>query len=133
MFASGQRVTAEQARAEFRDWIDSLLAPASILNGAGITVSTDADGAVTVAAGGAAAAVGLPSYLAATAAQPSDAVLTATIAGVTNSPPFPSLVYLLTPNGLDRAADDLELRINGDVSRVRSLDRTSGETRSRRA
>ena len=55
------------------------------------------------------------------AAQPSDAVLTATIAGVTDSPPFPSLVYLLTPNGLDRAADDLELRINGDTSRVRSL------------
>ena len=121
VFASGMKITAEQARGEFHDWIDSLLAPASIVNGAGITVSTDSAGAVTIAAGGAAAAVGLPSFLAATAAQPSDGVLTATIAGVTNSPPFPSLVYLLTPNGLDRSADDLELRINGDTSRVRSL------------
>ena len=76
---------------------------------------------MTVATGGAAAAVGLPSYLAATAAQPSDAVLTATVAGVTDSPPFPSLVYLLTPNDLDREDDDLELRINGDTSRVRAL------------
>ena len=48
-------------------------------------------------------------------------MLTANIAGITDSPPFPSLVYLLTPNDIDRAADDLELRINGDTSRVRAL------------
>ena len=31
------------------------------------------------------------------------------------------MVYLLTPSGLDRSADDLELQINGDTSRVREL------------
>ena len=120
-FASTMKIPAADARTQFHNWIDSLLAPASIVNGAGITVSTDSAGAVTIAAGGAAAAVGLPSFLAAAAAQPSDDVLTATIAGVANSPPFPSLVYLLTPNGLNRGSDDLEMRINGDTSRVRSL------------
>ena len=121
VFATGQRITAEQARGEFHDWIDSLLGEASVVAGSGITVSQNADGSVTVAAGGAAAASGIPSFVAASAAQPSDDVLTATIAGVTDSPPFPSVVYLLTPSGLDRAADDLELQINGDTSRVREL------------
>ena len=121
VFATGQRITAEQARGEFHDWIDSLLGEASVVAGSGITVSQNADGSVTVAAGGAAASSGIPSFVAASAAQPSDDVLTATIAGVTDSPPFPSVVYLLTPSGLDRSADDLELQINGDTSRVREL------------
>ena len=121
VFASAKNITAKAARGEYHDWIDSLLAPASIVPGAGITASTDADGAVTIAAGGAAAAVGIPSFVPSGAAQPSAAVLTASIAGLAASPPFPSLVYLLTPNDLDRAADDLELRINGDVSRVRPV------------
>ena len=104
------------------DQIDGdVLLPADIVAGAGITASVNPDGSVTVAAGGAAAASGIPSFVAAAAAQPSDDVLTATITGLSDSPPFPSLVYLLTPNDLDRAADDLELRINGDVSRVRAL------------
>ena len=90
------------------------------MSGAGINVSRN-NGVVTVATGGAAAAVGIPSFVAAAADQSADDVLEATITGVTDSPPFPSLVYLLTPNDLDRAADDLELRINGDVSRVRSV------------
>ena len=120
VFASGQNITAEAARGAFHDWIDSLLDAPSVVAGSGISVSRNA-GVVTVATGGAAAAVGIPSYVAASAAQPSDDVLTATITGLTASPPFPSLVYLLTPNDLDRAADDLELRINGDVSRVRAL------------
>ena len=120
VFASGTRITAEQARGQFHDWIDSLLDAESVVSGAGINVSRDA-GVVTIAAGGAAAAVGIPSYVAAGGSQPSDAVLAANIVGLANSPPFPSLVYLLTPNDLDRAADDLELRINGDTSRVRPL------------
>ena len=120
-FASMRNIPAANAKARFLDWIDSLLAPASIVPGAGITVSTDADGAVTIAAGGAAAAVGIPSFVPSGAAQPSAAVLTASIAGLAASPPFPSLVYLLTPNDLDRAADDLEMQINGDVSRVRPV------------
>ena len=126
VFASGQNITAEAARGAFHDWIDSLLDAPSVVAGSGISVSRDA-GVVTVATGGAAAAVGIPSYVAAGAAQPSDAVLTANIVGLTNSPPFPSLVYLLTPNVLNRAADDLELRVNGDVSRVRSLVDFRGE------
>ena len=103
VFASAKNITAKAARGEYHDWIDSLLAPASIVPGAGITVSTDADGAVTIAAGGAAAAVGIPSFVPSGAAHPSGAVLTASIAGLAASPPFPSLVYLLTPNDLDRA------------------------------
>ena len=123
MFADNDEgdITAAIARSEFNDWIDSLLVPGGIVGGAGISVSDNGDGSATVSAAGAAAAVGIPSYVAAGAAQPSDAVVTANIAGVTDSPPFPSLVYLLTPNDLDRAADDLELRINGDTSRVREL------------
>ena len=123
MFADNDEgdITAAIARSEFNDWIDSLLVPGGIVGGAGISVSDNGDGSATVSAAGAAAAVGIPSYVAAGAAQPSDAVVTANIAGVTDSPPFPSLVYLLTPNDIDRAADDLELRINGDTSRVRSL------------
>ena len=120
VFASAQRITAEQARGEFHDWIDSLLDAEAVVSGAGINVSRN-NGVVTVATGGAAAAVGIPSFVAAAADQSADDVLEATITGVTDSPPFPSLVYLLTPNDLDRAADDLELRINGDVSRVRSV------------
>ena len=77
VFATGQRITAEQARGEFHDWIDSLLGEASVVAGSGITVSQNADGSVTVAAGGAAAASGIPSFVAASAAQPSDDVLTA--------------------------------------------------------
>ena len=120
VFASSGQITAEQARGEFHDWIDSLLDAPAVVAGSGITVSQNA-GVVTIAAGGAAAASGIPSFVAASAAQPSDDVLTATIAGVTDSPPFPSVVYLLTPSGLDRAADNLELQINGDTSRVREL------------
>ena len=103
------------------DAIDSLIAPSGIVSGAGIAVSNNGDGTVTVSAGGAAAASGIPSFVVESAAQPSDDLLTGVIAGLSDSPPFPSLVYLLTPNVLNRAADDLELRINGDVSRVRSL------------
>ena len=120
VFASMQKISAEQARAEYHDWIDSLLDGEAVVAGSGITVSRSA-GVVTVAAGGAAAATGLPSFVMTGAAQPSDDVLTASITGVTNSPPFPSVVYMITPSGLNRAADDLELRVNGDVSRVRSL------------
>ena len=120
VFASMQKISAEQARGEYHDWIDSLLDGESVVAGSGITVSRSA-GVVTVAAGGAAAATGLPSFVMTGAAQPSDDVLTASITGVTNSPPFPSVVYLITPSGLNRAAVDLELRVNGDVSRVRSL------------
>ena len=120
VFASMQRVTAEQARGEFHDWIDSLLDTEAVQAGGGINVDRNA-GVVTVSAGGAAAAVGLPSYVALSAAQPSSAVMTATITGLSASPPFPSLVYLITPSVLNRAADDLELRINGDVTRVREL------------
>ena len=115
-----RKISAEQARGEYHDWIDSLLDSEAVVAGSGITVSRSA-GVVTVAAGGAAAATGLPSFVMTGAAQPSDDVLTASITGVTNSPPFPSVVYLITPSGLNRAADDLELRVNGDVSRVRSL------------
>ena len=82
VFASAKNITAKAARGEYHDWIDSLLAPASIVAGAGITASTDADGAVTIAAGGAAAAVGIPSFVPSGAAQPSAAVLTASIAGL---------------------------------------------------
>ena len=120
VFASSGQITAEQARGEFHDWIDSLLDAPAVVAGSGITVSQNAR-EVTIAAGGAAAASGIPSFVAASAAQPSDDVLTATIAGVSDSPPFPSVVYLLTPSGLDRAADNLELQINGDTSRVREL------------
>ena len=121
VFASRHGITAAQARVEFRDWVDSLLSGPDIVAGAGITASQGSDGSLTISAGGAAAAVGIPSFVADSAAQPSDDVLTAVIPGLANSPPFPSLVYLLTLNGLDRSADDLELRINGDTSRVRSL------------
>ena len=120
VFASSGQITAEQARSEFHDWIDSLLDGPAVVAGSGITVSRSA-GVVTIAAGGAAAAMGLPSFVLTGAAQPSDDVLTASITGVTDSPPFPSVVYLITPSGLNRAADDLEIQVNGDVSRVRSL------------
>ena len=69
----------------------------------------------------AAAATGLPSFLVENVVQASDDVLTADVTVLTDSPPFPSLVYLLTPTGLNRAADDLELQINGDTSRVRPV------------
>ena len=102
------------------DFVDSLLDSEAVVAGAGITVDRNA-GVVTVAAGGAAAAVGIPSFVPIAADQSADAVIEATLTGLSASPPFPSLVYLLTPNVLNRAADDLELRINGDVSRVRPL------------
>ena len=97
MFADNDEgdITAAIARSEFNDWIESLLVPGGIVGGAGISVSDNGDGSTTISAAGAAAAVGIPSYVAAAAAQPSDAVVTANIAGVTDSPPFPSLVYLL--------------------------------------
>ena len=120
-FASGQGITAIAARAQFHDWVDSLLDAPSVLAGAGVSVSDGGDGTVEVSAAGAAAAVGLPSYLAAGSSQPSDAVIAANVAGLAASVPFPSLVYLMTPNDLDRSADDLELQINGDVSRVREV------------
>ena len=120
VFASMQKISAEQARGEYHDWIDSLLDGEAVVAGSGITVSRSA-GVVTVAAGGAAAATGLPSFVMTGAAQPTDDVLTASITGVTNSPPFPSVVYLITPSGLNRTADDLEIQVNGDVSRVRPL------------
>ena len=103
------------------DAIDSLIAPSGIVSGAGINVSNNGDGTVTVTAGGAAAATGIPSFVVESAAQPSDAVLTGVVPGLSASPPFPSLVYLLTPNDIDRAADDLEMQINGDTSRVREV------------
>ena len=113
-------ITPAVARDVLEDMVDSLLDTEAVLPGAGITVSRSA-GVVTIAAGGAAAATGLPSFVLTGAAQPSDDVLTATITGLGASPPFPSVVYMITPSGLNRAADDLELRVNGDVSRVRSL------------
>ena len=80
VFASMQKISAEQARAEYHDWIDSLLDGEAVVAGSGITVSRSA-GVVTVAAGGAAAATGLPSFVMTSAAQPSDDVLTASITG----------------------------------------------------
>ena len=58
-----QKISAEQARGEFHDWIDSLLDGEAVVAGSGITVSRSA-GVVTVAAGGAAAATGIPSFVA---------------------------------------------------------------------
>ena len=122
VFASGQLITAEQARGEFHDWIDSLLAPASIVNGAGITVSTDADGNVTVEAGGAAAAMGLPSFLANTNRdQPTDGTLVIDVTGRTDPPPRPSIVYFQTPTVLNRAADPLALLLSGDTDTRRVI------------
>ena len=113
-------ITPAVARDVLEDMVDSLLDTEAVLPGAGITVSRSA-GVVTIAAGGAAAATGLPSFVLTGAAQPSDDVLTATITGLGASPPFPSVVYMITPSGLNRAADDLEIQVNGDVSRVRPL------------
>ena len=123
MFADNDTgdITPEDLRAVTLDAVDSLLDEVGVVAGAGITVSRGTDGSVTIAAGGAAAASGIPSFVAASAAQPSDDVITASVAGLTASPPFPSLVYLVTPNDLDRADDALELRINGDTSRVRAI------------
>ena len=108
MFADNDtgEITPEDLRAVTLDAVDSLLDEVGVVAGSGITVSRGADGTVTIAAGGAAAASGIPSFVADSAAQPSDDVITATIAGLTASPPFPSLVYLLTPNDLDRSDDD---------------------------
>ena len=69
----------------------------------------------------AAAATGIPVYAATSTAQQSNDVLTADITILTGLPPFPSLIQFLTPAGLNRAADDLELQINGDTTRVRSM------------
>ena len=93
MFADNDtgEITPEDLRAVTLDAVDSLLAEVGVVAGAGITVSRGADGTVTIAAGGAAAASGIPSFVAASAAQPSDDVITASIAGLTASPPFPSL------------------------------------------
>ena len=123
MFADNDSfdITPEDLRDFSLDTVDSLLDEVGVVAGSGITVSRGADGTVTIAAGGAAAASGIPSFVAASAAQPSDDVITASIAGLTASPPFPSLVYLVTPNDIDRSSDALELRINGDTSRVRAI------------
>ena len=132
VFASRHGITAAQARVEFRDWVDSLLSGPDIVSGAGINVSRAADGSVTVAAGGAAAARGIPTFEAIAAAQPSDDVLTATIVGIVDSPPFPSLIQFLTPLGLDRSSADLEMQFNGDTSRVREVVDFRGEPLSAR-
>ena len=60
-------------------------------------------------------------YAVTSTAQVSNDVLTADITILTGLPPFPSLIQFLTPTGLNRAADDLELQINGDTTRVRSM------------
>ena len=121
-FASTMKIPAEQAREQFHNWVDSLLAPASLVNGAGITVSDNGDGTVTVEAGGAAAAMGLPSFLANTNRdQPTDGTLVIDITGRTDPPPRPSIVYFQTPTVLNRAADPLALLLSGDTDTRRVI------------
>ena len=66
MFADNDEgdITAAIARSAFNDWIDSLLVPGGIVGGAGISASDNGDGSTTISAAGAAAAVGIPSYVA---------------------------------------------------------------------
>ena len=91
MFADNDSfdITPEDLRDFSLDTVDSLLDEVGVVAGSGITVSRGTDGTVTIAAGGAAAASGIPSFVAASAAQPSDDVITASIAGLTASPAVP--------------------------------------------
>ena len=77
--------------------------------GAGISVDRDS-GVVTIAAGGAAAASGLPVFFGAATYSAGNSRITLT--GVTN-PPRPSIIYCIGPVDLDRAADDLTMLVDG--------------------
>ena len=109
VFASMRKIPAEEARGEFHDWIDSLLDSDAVQAGAGIAVSRDA-GVVTIAAGGAAAASGLPVFFGSAAYSAANARIT--LSGITN-PPRPSILYAHMPAALDRAADDLTMLVDG--------------------
>ena len=109
MFASGKRITAEQARGWFGDAADSLLDAGSVQGGAGISVDRNA-GVVTLSTGGAQASVGLPIFFGgATYSAGNDRI---TLSGVT-APPRPSIIYCIAPVALDRSADDLTMLVDG--------------------
>ena len=115
VFGSGRNITAAEARGEYHDWIDSLLAPASVVPGSGISVDENPDGSVTVTAAGAAAAAGIPAYVARNVVQADDDTITADVTGLADAPPSPSLVYIFMPTMLNRAATDLSISINGEI------------------
>ena len=109
VFASGKRITAEQARGWFGDAADSLLDAGSVQGGAGISVDRHA-GVVTLSTGGAQASVGLPIFFGgATYSAGNDRI---TLSGVT-APPRPSIIYCIAPVALDRSADDLTMLVDG--------------------
>ena len=109
VFASGKRITAEQARGWFGDAVDSLLDAGSVQGGAGISVDRHA-GVVTLSTGGAQASVGLPIFFGgATYSAGNDRI---TLSGVT-APPRPSIIYCIAPVDLDRSAEDLNMMVDG--------------------
>ena len=109
VFASGKRITAEQARGWFGDAADSLLDAGSVQGGAGISVDRNA-GVVTLSTGGAQASVGLPIFFGgATYSAGNDRI---TLSGVT-APPRPSIIYCIAPVDLDRSAEDLNMMVDG--------------------
>ena len=118
VFGSGRNITAAEARGEYHDWIDSLLAPASVVPGTGITVDQRDDGTVVVAAGGAAAGAGLPSYIATNVVQADDDTITADVDGLSDPPPSPSILYIFMPSVLNRASTDLSISIHGETAKA---------------
>ena len=111
-------ITPELDRMLRHDFVDTLLDRAAVIGGAGINVDQGDDGTVTVAAGGAAAAAGLPVYYATNVVQASDDIITADVAGLPGDPPSPSLFYVFMPAVLNRAADDLSIIVNGATQRA---------------
>ena len=111
-------ITPEIDRALRHDFIDSLLDRAAVVGGAGITVDQGADFVTVATEGPAAAAQGIPSYLATNVVQASDDQLTADVIGLTGAPPSPSVVFVFMPTTLNRAGVDVSLSINGGTPRA---------------
>ena len=110
-------ITPTKDREVREDFIDSFLDRETVAAGAGITVDQTTTG-VTIAAGGAAAAMGIPIFVATNVVQAGEDLITADIDGLSGDPPSPSVVYIFMPTVLDRASADLSITINGASQRA---------------
>ena len=114
MFADNDEgdISALDARDLLGDMIDTLLDAGGLVAGAGIGLTVNADGTVTVGTSGAPAELGIPSFVARNAAYvAADDRITADIAGVTNVP-SPSILYMYAPDPLPRDAAALNMVVN---------------------
>ena len=102
-------ITPTLDRALRLDAVDSFLASESVQGGAGVSVDRSG-GVLTISTGGAQASVGLPIFFGAAVYSAANARIT--LNGVV-APPRPSIIYCIAPVDLDRAADDLNMLVDG--------------------